>query len=106
MKSRIIHLPIANATPGMILAMAIIDHANRILFTAGTALDAAMLDRLNKRGIETIAALVIDTRSAEVIAEEIHAAELQVMHIFRGPGSPARDALRSAILTHRLESAQ
>ena len=103
MKSRIIHLPILSVTPGMVLALPIMDHAGRTLFAAGTELDAEMLDRLNKRGVETLAAQVIDTRDAESIDRELQAAESRVRKIFRGTGSPARDALQAAVLRHREE---
>lgn len=103
MKSRTIHLPILSAVPGMVLSLPITDHAGRTLFAAGTELDAEMLDRLNKRGIESLTAQVIDTRDAETIARELQAAESRVRKIFRGAGSPARDALQTAVLRHREE---
>lgn len=103
MKSRTIHLPILSVLPGMVLALPITDHAGRTLFAAGTELDAEMLDRLNKRGVESLAAQVIDTRDAQTTAEEVLAAESRVRKIFRGIGSPARDALQAAILRHREE---
>lgn len=106
MKSRTVHLPILSVEPGMVLALPITDHAGRILFAAGTELDAEMLDRLNKRGVESLAAQVIDTRDAETIDKELIAAESRVRQIFRGAGSPARDALQAAILRHREENAR
>jgi len=106
MKSRTIHLPILSVVPGMALALPITDHAGRTLFAAGTELDAEMLDRLNKRGVESLAAQIIDARDTETIAQELLAAELRVRKIFRGAGSPARDALQAAILRHREEGAR
>jgi hypothetical protein len=106
MKSRTIHLPILCVVPGMTLASAVSDRQGRVLFAAGTVLDAVMLDRLHKRGIEAVAAYLIDTRDAETIDEEVLAAESRVQQIFRGPGSGARDDLRAAILAHRKECAQ
>lgn len=106
MKSRTIHLPILSAAPGMVLALPITDHAGRTLFAAGTELDAETLDRLNKRGVESVAAQVIDTRDAEAVDKELIAAESRVRQIFRGAGSPARDALQAAILRHREENAR
>lgn len=106
MKSRMIHLPILCAAPGMTLALAITDRAGRTLFTAGTVLDAAMLDRLSKRGIESLATLVADTRDAAVIEEEVRSAESRVLQIFRGSGSAARTTLQSVILAHRTEGAR
>jgi hypothetical protein len=90
----------------MTLASALSDRQGRVLFAAGTVLDAVMLDRLNKRGIESVAAHVVDTRDAETITEEVLAAESRVQQIFRGPGSTARDDLQAAILKHREECAQ
>lgn len=106
MKSRTIHLPILCVVPGMTLASALSDRQGRVLFAAGTVLDAVMLDRLNKRGIESVASHVVDTRDAETITEEVLAAESRVQQIFRGPGSTARDDLQAAILKHREECAQ
>lgn len=106
MKSRILHLPIICVESGMTLALAVVDRAGRTLCAAGTVLDTEMLSRLNKRGIESIAVSVIDTRTPEIIAEEIQNAEVRVTHIFRGTGSPARDALQAAILAYRREIAR
>ena len=106
MKSRTIHLPILCVVPGMTLASALSDRQGRVLFAAGTVLDSAMLDRLNKRGIESIAANVMDTRNAETIAEEVLAAEFRVQQIFRGSGSVARESLQAAVLEYREEEAR
>jgi hypothetical protein len=106
MKSRTIHLPILCVVPGMTLAESLLDRQGRILFAAGTILDAVMLDRLNKRGIESLAALITDTRDAGTINQEVLAAESKVLLLFRGPGSEARQALQVAILDYRKTGAQ
>lgn len=101
MKTRTIHLPVLCVVPGMILALAITDRSERTLFAAGTILDADMLNRLNKRGIESVAVLVTDTRDAAAIEAELVAAKIRVLQIFRGTGTAARDALQAAVLNHR-----
>ena len=67
-------------------------------------LDTSTLDRLSRRGIEAIAVLLLDTRDGETIARELSDAEARVANIFRGTGSPARDALHAAVLQFRQES--
>ena len=106
MKSRTIHLPILCVVPGMTLASALSDRQGRVLFAAGTVLDAVMLDRLNKRGIESVAANVVDTRDTATISEEVLAAESRVQQIFRGAGSAAREELQIAVLAYREEGAR
>ena len=105
-KSRTIHLPILCVVPGMTLASALSDRQGRVLFAAGTVLDAVMLDRLNKRGIESVAANVVDTRDTATISEEVLAAESRVQQIFRGAGSAAREELQIAVLAYREEGAR
>ena len=106
MKTRTIHLPVVCGVPGMTLALAITDRAERTLFAAGTVLDADILGRLNKRGIEAAAVLVTDTRNAATIEAELIAARTRTLQIFRGTGTAARDALQAAILDHREASAR
>jgi hypothetical protein len=106
MKLRTIYLPILCVLPGMTLALPITDRAGRTLFAAGTVLDAVMLDRLNKRGIESVAAQVADTRDAATIEEEVRVAAARVQQIFRGHGSATRGALQSVILNYREEGAR
>ena len=104
MKSRTIFLPPGRVAPGMTLAAAVLDHEHHTLLSAGTVLDTSTLDRLSRRGIEAIAVLLLDTRDAETIARELGDAETRVANIFRGTGSPARDALHAAVLHFRQES--
>jgi hypothetical protein len=103
MKSRIVCLAPGRVAPGMTLATAVIGRDGNTLLAAGTALDSEMLERLIRRGIETISVLVADTRDPETIAMEVRAAETRVDVIFRGTGSPARQALHAAILDFRRE---
>lgn len=106
MKSRIIHFAPGRVTPGMTLAKAIVDRDGHTLLASGTELDEAMLDRLIRRGVESMAVLVQDTRDEESIASELVAAQARVEFIFRGDDSPARSDLRDAVLNYRLESAK
>ena len=88
----------------MTLAKAATNRDNQILLATGTILDAAMLDRLIRRSVETVSVQVPDTRDEETIASERQATETRVAHIFRHAGSPAKEALYQAILKLRLES--
>ena len=104
MKVRTLHFAPARVTPGMKLAKAVSDRDGHALLASGTALDAEILDRLIRRGVESVAVLVEDLRDEETIATELRLADERVAAIFRGLGSPARAVLHSAILNYRLES--
>ena len=86
------------------LARAVLDHDGNVLLANATRLDAEMLDRLIRRGVSTITVLVVDARDDETIAHDLADAEARVNRIFRGTGSPAREALRRAVLDFRLET--
>lgn len=101
MNSRIVCLAPGRVAPGMTLAAAVIGRDGHILLAAATALDAEMLERLIRRGVESISVLVADTRDPETIAMELAAAEARVETIFRGVGNPARQELHMAILEFR-----
>jgi len=104
MKSRVVCLAPGHAVPGMVLAAPISGNDGHVLLAAGSELDAAMLDRLIRRGVETVFVNVLDTRDDETVLMELRAAELRVEHIFRGPSSPVRDALRAVVLEFRRQS--
>jgi hypothetical protein len=106
MKSRAMCFAPGRVIPGMALAASVVDHEGHTLLVGGTILDAEMLDRLIRRGIETISVLILDARDEATIAHELRAAEARVAHIFRAPGSAAREALRQSILSFRLERAK
>ncbi len=106
MKSRIICLAPGSAVPGMKLAAAISGPDRQILLSSDTLLDAEMLERLIRRGIETLSVRLPDTRDEETIALEVEAAQSRVAHIFRKQGSAAREQLQASILNYRLEHAQ
>lgn len=107
MKTRIVCLAPGRVAPGMTLAAAALDRARHALLSAGTVLDAAMLDRLSRRGVEAVTVHVADPRDAETIARELREAEARVALIFRGAGSsPAREELHSAVLHYRRENAR
>ena len=106
MKSRTIFLASGRVAPGMTLAETVWDKEGHALLAAGTVLDTATLDRLSRRGVEAIAVLLLDTRSAETIERELRRAQERVEKIFRGDGSPARRALRAAVERYRQESGQ
>ena len=104
MKSRTLYFAPGRAAPGMTLAKPIIDRDGNTLLAAATVLTSEMLDRLIRRCIETVCVLVLDTRDDETIASELATASARVDAIFRGPGSPARNDLRAAILNYRQDS--
>ena len=104
MKLRTLHFSPARVTPGMLLAKAITDRDGHALLAAGAVLDEEVLDRLIRRGVESIAVLVQDYRDEETIATEMRLAEERVNFIFRGPGSRVRAELHAAVLDFRRES--
>ena len=106
MKSRTMFFAPGRAAPGMTLAKAISDREGHALLAAGTVLSSEILDRLIRRGVPTLCALVLDARDDETIASELSTATTRVATIFRGHGSPARDELRAAILNYRQEATQ
>ncbi len=103
-KQRVMCLAPGRATPGMTLARAITDREGSVLLSSGTVLDLAMLERLIRRGVDAISVLVSDNRDEATIANELRAVERRIETIFRGPGSPARDQLRDAVLNYRIEA--
>lgn len=104
MKYRTITLAPGRVAPGMALAGNVVDKDGNALLTTGTVLDTGTLDRLSRRGIEAIEVLLLDTRDAETIAQEVERAEARVALIFRGAGSPARTQLQASMLRYRQES--
>jgi len=106
MKSRIICLAPGRVAPGMTLASSLTGHDGQALLSAGTVLTPEVLERLIRRGVETVSVLLLDTRDEETIALEISSAEARVDFIFRGEGSRARESLRTAILDFRREHAK
>ena len=105
-KQRIMCLAPGRAAPGMVLAKAIADREGAPLLTAGTELDPAMFERLIRRGVGAVSVFVPDTRDEHTIAAELAIVEKRITRIFRGPGSPAREELRAAVLGFRLEAAK
>ena len=103
MKLRPLHFAPARVTPGMLLAKTITDRDGHALLAAGAVLDEEVLDRLIRRGVESIAVLVQDHRDEETIATELRLAEERVDFIFRGSGSRVRAELHAAVLDYRRE---
>ena len=104
MKYRTTSLSPGRVESGMKLAAAVLDKERNILLAAGAELDAVLLDRLSRRGIEAVAVQVPDLRDAATIAVELAEAEARVAQIFRGNGSAARTQLHAAMLHYRQES--
>lgn len=103
MKSRTLCFAPGRITPGMVLAKAVIDHEGKTLLTQGTVFSLEIIDRLLRRGVEAVSVLIPDSRSDEMIAEEMRLVSTRVDAIFRHPGSAAREELRAAILGFRQE---
>ena len=104
MKSRNMFFAPGRAAPGMTLAKAISDRDGNTLLAAGTVLTAEILDRLIRRGVQTLCVQVLDARDDETIASELATTRARVETIFRGTGSRARDELRTTILNYRQET--
>jgi len=106
MKTRTLCLAPGRVTPGMVLAKAVVDHEGKTLLTPGTVFLLETIDRLIRRGVETVTVEVPDLRDEETIAEELRATQTRIDTIFRQPGSAARADLRAAVLEFRLESSR
>lgn len=106
MKMRSVCLAPGLVTPGMTLASAVSGRDGKPLLAAGAELDTDIIDRLLRRGVEALWVTVPDERDEETIALELRKAEERLDLIFRGDGSPAREALRQAIQNYRRESLQ
>ena len=103
MRMRNVCLAPGLVTPGMTLAKAVNGRDGQPLLAAGAELDANVLERLIRRGVEIVWVAIPDERDDETIALELRAAEARIETIFRGQNSPARSALRQAILDYRRE---
>jgi hypothetical protein len=101
MKSRIICLAPGRVAPGMTLAISVTGHDGQSLLSAGTVLDSEMLERLIRRGVETVSILLLDARDEETIAQDVSAAKSRVNYIFRGNGSPARAIAYANVVNFR-----
>ena len=106
MKMRNVCLAPSRATPGMTLTSPVNGRDGLPLLAAGTTIDGDMIERLIRRGVETIWVQMPDERDERAVAMELEAAEQRIAAIFRGRGSPAREALREAVIRYRRESLQ
>ncbi|SDI48673.1 hypothetical protein [Propionivibrio dicarboxylicus] len=106
MKMRNVCLAPSRATPGMTLTSPVNGRDGLPLLAAGTTIDGDTIERLIRRGVETIWVEIPDERDARTIAIELEAADHRIATIFRGRGSPAREALREAVIHYRRESLQ
>lgn len=106
MKMRNVCLAPSRATPGMTLTSPVNGRDGVPLLAAGTTIDGDTIERLIRRGIETIWVEIPDERDEQTIVMEMQAAEHRIATIFRGRGSPAREALREAVIRYRRESLQ
>lgn len=106
MKTRIVCLPPGQLQPGMIVATQVSRGQGAVLIAAGATLDASMLEKLKRRGVETLSVVVPDPRDEATIAHEVEDAIARIEFIFRGQGSPARDSLKEALTSYRRKQAE
>ena len=92
--------------PGSRLARAAKRADGNLLLTAGTELDRDQLAQLFERGIEFVYVEANDSRDEAAIARDVAAADERVNHIFRGPGSEARQSLHKAVALYRRQGAE
>lgn len=104
MKLRNICLSPGLAAPGMTLANAVNGRDGSQLLAAGTVLDADKLERLIRRGVETLWVCIADVRDQTTIDLELRSAEERIAAIFQTPGNAAREALRTAVSSYRRET--
>ena len=104
MKMRNVCLAPGLVTPGMTLTSSVSGRDGLPLLSAGTTLDADMLERLIRRGVEIVWVEIPDLRDEQTIAIELRNAETRLATIFRGPGSPARAALHQVVSNYRRDS--
>lgn len=104
MKQRNTCLPTGLVTPRMTLASAVNGRDGSQLLAAGTLLDTDMLERLIRRGVETLWISIADERDQTRIDFELRSAEERIAAIFQTPGSAAREALRVAVSNYRREA--
>lgn len=106
MKTRTVHLPSGDLSPGMIVASPVSGPQGAVLLNAGTVLDESMLEHLRRRGIESVSVIVPDGRDPDIVAREIAEACARVDHLFRNGGSAARQALHAVVRDYRRRQAE
>ena len=72
MKSRTLCFAPGRITPGMVLAKAVVDHDGKTLLTQGTEFTLELVDRLIRRGVETVSVLVPASISFFAIQAVLH----------------------------------
>lgn len=105
MAERSICMSTLAATPGQRLALPVRRADGEVLLPAGTELEVDHLRNLIQRGIDCIYVAQEETRDAEQIERDIAAAAARVAHLFRGPGSAAREELAEAVADYRRRAA-
>jgi hypothetical protein len=98
---RLACVSILGLKPGAVLARAVLRPDGVVLLPAGQALDIDLLRQLGRRGIECVHVLLEETRDPMQIERDVALSVTRVAFLFRGPGSPARDELASAITSYR-----
>jgi hypothetical protein len=105
MAERVVCVATLALEPGARLAQDVRRADGGVLLAAGTELDVDQLLRLIQRGIDCVHVLREDTRDAAQIERDLAAAAARVAHLFRGPGSAARNELARAIAEYRRRAA-
>lgn len=101
-------LPLAEVSPGTLLADDLADGTGNVLLTAGTRIDAALLATLARHGIDAVPVAASEASAGAGSAEDraARAAEIRATleKRFAGAGNnPASQALFETVLAHRLE---
>lgn len=105
MAERSICMSTLAAAPGQRLALAVRRADGEVLLPAGTELEVEHLRHLIQRGIDCIHVAQEETRDATQIGSDIAAAAARVAHLFRGPGSVAREELAATVADYRRRAA-
>lgn len=99
-----IRLPLAQARPGMLLAVALCDGAGTELLAAGTELTETLLASLARRGVTHLQVAGEEQPTPAELAARRTAVAARLDFLFRkAGGDPLMAALRDALLAYRLE---
>ena len=97
-------IPIALASPGMILAAAVTDSLGQTLVAEGSEISAGGLAGLRRHGVAAITYLEEDTRTEEELLAERNRVTQQIMERFaHSEKSSSMAFLQQIILEYRLE---
>jgi hypothetical protein len=106
MISRYKHVPIDEATAGMVLADEVCDRHGNVLLAKGAQLSEPLLQALRRRGIESVR-IEGEEISHEQLAAERERVAARLAHLFRkAHGGAANTLLREQLTGYRMEQLQ